>query len=195
VLFLSTNQVFDGWTPNVPAHSPTGPVSEYGKQKARTETALKSHIAHGAPTGILRLAKVVSPRTALLHDWRAALAAGKPIRAFHDMTMAPTPIDAVARAIEALMRDRMAGVFQLTGARDVAYAEVGHHLAERLGADPTLVIQTSVKQAGLPTGVAPAHTTLDSRALQERYGIAVPDAWEVLDRVLAEMDASQPASL
>jgi dTDP-4-dehydrorhamnose reductase len=189
VLFLSTNQVFDGWTPHVRADAATAPVSEYGKQKARTEAALRAWMARGAPVGILRLAKVVSRETALLRDWRAALTAGKPIRAFHDMTMAPAPMDAVARAIAALTGEQAAGVFQLTGPRDVAYTEVGNHLAERLGADPALVVRTTVKESGLPTGIAPAHTTLDSHALQERHGIVVPDAWQVLDRVLGEMDA------
>jgi dTDP-4-dehydrorhamnose reductase len=187
VLFLSTNQVFDGWTPEVAADAPTAPVSEYGRQKARTEAALRAQMSHGSPVGILRLAKVVSPQTALLRDWRAALAAGKSIRAFHDMTMAPTPMEAVASAIVALMADRAAGVFQLTGPRDVRYAEVGQFLAERLHADPALVVRTSVKDASLPAGIGPAHTTLDSSALRQRYGIGVPDAWDVLDAVLSEM--------
>jgi len=185
VLFLSTNQVFDGRTPHVPADAPTAPVSEYGRQKARTEAALRALASQGAPAAILRLAKVISPRTALLRDWTAALAAGKPIRAFHDMTMAPAPIDTVARAIDALLADRASGVFQLTGPRDVAYAEVGRFLAERLHADKALVTSVSVADAGLPKGVAPPHTTLDSSALRERYGIAATNAWETLDAVLA----------
>ena len=41
VLFLSTNQVFDGSVPQMPAGAPYSPVSEYGRQKARTETALR----------------------------------------------------------------------------------------------------------------------------------------------------------
>jgi dTDP-4-dehydrorhamnose reductase len=181
VLFLSTNQVFDGWTPHVPADAPTAPVSEYGRQKARTEAGLRAHLGRGA--AILRLAKVVSPHTALLRDWAAALAAGKAIRAFHDMTMAPAAVDTVAHAVEALMSDRASGIFQLTGPRDVAYADVGRFLAERQGADPALVTPTSVAEAGLPRGVAPANTTLDSSLMRERYGVAVPDAWEVLDEV------------
>jgi dTDP-4-dehydrorhamnose reductase len=182
VLFLSASRVFDGWTPNMRADAPTAPVSEYGKQKARTEAALRAQIAQGAPVGILRLAKVVSPQNSLLNDWVAALAAGEPIQAFHDMTMAPAPMNAVVRAIEALMADRATGVFQLSGPRDVTYGEVGRFLAERLRADPELVVLSSAKEAGLP--IAPAHTTLDSSALRERYGIVVPDAWEVLDAVL-----------
>jgi dTDP-4-dehydrorhamnose reductase len=190
VLFLSTNQVFDGTTPQVAADTPTSPVSEYGHQKARTEMALRAMMARGAPVGILRLAKVVSPRTALLRDWKAALTAGRPIRAFHDMTMAPAPMDALTRAIEALLEERVSGVFQLTGPRDVSYVDVGRFLAARLGADASLVVRTSVSEAGLPAGVGPPHTTLDSSTLRTRYGIQVPDVWDVLDAVLVEMRGS-----
>ena len=39
VLFLSTNQVFDGSTPDVEPDAPTCPSSEYGRQKACVEAA------------------------------------------------------------------------------------------------------------------------------------------------------------
>jgi dTDP-4-dehydrorhamnose reductase len=187
VLFLSTNQVFDGTTPHVPADAPTAPVSEYGRQKARTEAALRALMDRGAPVAILRLAKVVSRETALLRDWTTALAAGRPIRAFHDMTMAPAAVDTVVRAVDALMGERASGIFQLTGPRDLSYARAGHVLAERLRVDPALVTRASVTQAGLPAGVAPPNTTLDSSALRKRYGIVVPDPETVLDGVLRDM--------
>jgi dTDP-4-dehydrorhamnose reductase len=185
VLFLSTNQVFDGSVPHVPADAPTSPVSEYGRQKARTEAALRTLMDQGAPVAILRLAKVITPQTALLRDWSTALAAGKSIRAFHDMTVAPAPVETVTAAIEALLSERTAGVFQLTGPRDVTYVEVARFLATRLGADNSLVTSVGFATAGLPTGAAPPNTTLDSSALRERYGIAVADAWESIGAILS----------
>ena len=185
VLFLSTNQVFDGKTAQMPVDALTAPVSEYGKQKARTEAALVAHMARGAPVAILRLAKVVSPEMALVHGWIDALAAGQPIRAFDDMMMAPTPTALVAEAIAALMRDRARGVSHLTGPRDVSYLEVGRYLAGRLGAAPKLVQASSAAASGQPPGATPRHTTLDSSLMRERYGFAVPDAWAVVDAVMA----------
>jgi dTDP-4-dehydrorhamnose reductase len=184
VLFISSNQVFDGATPKVSADAPTTAVSEYGRQKAQTEAALRAHMARGAPVAILRLAKVVSPQTALLRDWTAALKAKVSIRAFHDMTMAPVAAETVVRAMAALMEARATGIFQLSGPRDVTYVDAGLFLAERLGVAPSLVAHTSHVTAGLPAGAGPPHTTLDSRALAERYGIVVPDAWKVLEGVL-----------
>ena len=61
----------------------------------------------------------------LIGDWSAALLAGRSIRAFNDMTLAPTPTEMVSAAIGALLADHASGVYQLTGPRDVTYAELG----------------------------------------------------------------------
>ena len=183
VLFLSTNQVFDGRLPQVPPDAPYSPVSEYGRQKARTESTLRDYMARGAPVGILRLAKVVSPRMALLQRWIADLAKGEPISPFTDMPFAPTPIASVTSAISSLLSERASGIFQLTGPRDVSYADVGHFLAGKLGVVSSLVRAASARAAGLPEGATPLHTTLDSVALRNRFGIEVPDVWQVIESV------------
>jgi dTDP-4-dehydrorhamnose reductase len=183
VLFLSTNQVFDGRVPQVPPDAPHSPVSEYGRQKARTESALCEYMARGAPIGILRLAKVVSPHMTLLQRWIADLAKGVPISAFTDMTLAPTRIASVTSVISPLLSERPSGIFQLTGPRDVSYADVGHFLAERLGVESSLVQPARARAAGLPAGATPLHTTLDSSALRNRYGFELTDVWQVIESV------------
>jgi dTDP-4-dehydrorhamnose reductase len=183
-LFLSTNQVFDGATAHVAPETPPAPVSAYGHQKARTEAALLRQLERGAPVAILRLAKVVSPGIALLRGWAAALGTGQPIRAFADMMMAPIPIGLVAAAIDGLMRAQATGIFQLSGPLDVSYAEIGRHIADRIGASPGLVEPVTAASAGMPTGSTPRHTTLDSRVLQGRLGIDVPGPWPVIDAAL-----------
>lgn len=181
VLFLSTDKVFDGTRPHVAAETPPNPVSEYGRQKAAAEAAIRTRMTAGAPVAILRLAKVVSPGMPLLRQWIDRLAAGEPVRAFRDMMMAPTPVAVVAAAIEHLLAEPATGIYQLTGPRDVSYSEVADHLARKLGADAALVMPVSAYSAGLPVGATARHTTLDSSALRERFGITVADAWQVID--------------
>jgi dTDP-4-dehydrorhamnose reductase len=183
VLFLSTNRVFDGRVPHVPPNAPHSPVSEYGRQKARTESALSDYIVRGVPMGILRLAKVVSPRTPLFQQWIADLARGKQISAFGDMTLAPTEITLVCSAIGSVLSERASGIFQLTGSRDVSYADVGRFLAGKLGVDSSLVQETSARAAGLPEGTILLHSTLDSSALRDRFGLQAPDVWQVIESV------------
>ncbi len=184
VLFLSTNQVFNGTIPNVGPDAPYCPVTEYGRQKVLVETALRERIEQGAPAAILRLAKVVSKDMPLLCGWIDALAAGKPIHAFYDMTMAPAEISMVTTTISGLMRDRARGIFQLTGPRDLSYFEIGRYVAKTLGADPALVIEDNAADAGLPAGSARAHTTLDSLRLRDTYGISVPDILNIIDSII-----------
>jgi dTDP-4-dehydrorhamnose reductase len=184
VLFLSTDKVFDGTRPQVPAATRPCPVSEYGRQKAAAEAALGERMKQGAPITILRLAKIVSPGMALLCEWRDSLRGGKSIRAFDDMVMAPTPIALVAAAIERLLAEPASGIFQLTGPRDIVYSDVADYLARGAGADPALVERVSAYSAGLPPGSTARHTTLDSSALRERFGIVVPDAREVIDSIV-----------
>src|SRR5579864_3206204 len=183
VLFLSTNQVFDGRTPHERADAPHSPVSEYGRQKARAEAALLRRMDDGAPVAVLRLAKVMSDTMPLLGGWIKDLTAAKPIRAFNDLKLAPTPTDLVCTAIAALLQDRARGIFQLTGSRDVSYADIGCFLAAYLGVDAKLVIQASGREAGLPEGATPPNTTLDSSLLRVHYGLEAPDVWDVVERV------------
>jgi len=191
-LFLSTNQVFDGETPVVPAQAPTSPRSEYGRQKARAEAELLARMARGAPIGILRLARVVSPAMALLRSWAQAIAAGQPIRAFGDMVLSPIPIDLVASTIGALLHAKRGGIFQLSGPCDVTYAQVGRRLAGRLGADPALVEAIAAASSGLPEGSTPRHTTLDCSRLRAELAIEVPGPWDALDEVMSRLAPTLP---
>jgi dTDP-4-dehydrorhamnose reductase len=184
IVFLSTDKVFDGTQPAVPADTPTKPVCEYGRQKAATEAELQQRMAVGKPVAILRLAKVVSPGMPLLKQWMAALAAGQTVRAFGDMMLAPVPVMIVASAIERLIAERTNGIFQLTGPRDVSYAELARYTAHKLDADARLVVTGSATAAGLPAGSTARHTALDTTALRERFGIVVPDVWSVVDELI-----------
>src|ERR1700719_1924198 len=185
VLFLSTNQVFDGRSPHVRAEAAHSPVSEYGRQKARAEAALLGQLEKGAPVAILRLAKVVSDTMPLIGGWIKDLTAATSIRVFHDLKLAPTPTAQGSTAIAALLQDRARGIFQLTGPRDVSYADIGGFLAAYLDADQKLVNETSARAAGLPEGATPLHTTLDSSLMRVHYGLEVPDVWDVVERVVA----------
>jgi dTDP-4-dehydrorhamnose reductase len=183
-VFASSDKVFDGTRPQMPADAPIAPNCEYGRQKAAVEALLRAHMARGADVAILRLSKVVGPDSVLFGDWIAAFRAGRPIRAFTDLMFAPVPVALVVEVVAALLKDRARGIFQLSGPRDISYSAAAHFLAEKRGADRKLIQDISARDGGQPPGAAVPYTSLDSTLLRERYGITVPDAWEVLQGIL-----------
>jgi len=181
VLFPSTNQVFDGSRPQVPAATQLGPVSEYGRQKACTETRLQAMMAAGAPVGILRLAKIVAPGMALLRQWQGALAAGQPIYAFRDMVMAPTPVGVAAAHSER----RYAG--DQLGWRNSGFSREARSV-HPAGPDGTVI---EVRNNPMPDGgVVLIYSDITERKRSEAEIRAARDAAEAAYRDLKAAQAS-----
>jgi dTDP-4-dehydrorhamnose reductase len=186
VLFLSTNQVFDGSRPSVPPEHPLNPRSLYGKLKAEAEERLR---ALGGALAILRLGKVIGPGLALFDTWRGELGAGRPIRAFEDLKLAPVAISKVAHALQALALSRMPGTFHLSCNEEIAFADAARHLALRVGAGPALVISALAADANVPEEERPPHVSLAPSARAEIAGIRCQAARVELDLGLG-FDAS-----
>ena len=119
IVFLSSNLVFDGTRPFVPADAEPCPVTEYGKQKAEVEKILLEELDRVA---IVRLTKVVHRDFPIFKEWLAALRSGSPIRPFSDMPFSPVDLVLVVEELWALSRSFQKGIFQLSGDSDIPYA-------------------------------------------------------------------------
>lgn len=183
-LFMSTDKVFDGGRSMVSADAPTNPVSEYGRQSACVEAALRATMRSGASVAILRMTKVLAPGMPLLCGWAKWLAAGQTIEAADDMVMAPVPVDVAAVAVQCVLAHRVSSIFQLSGPRDITYADAARHIAMRVGAAKSLVRTRSAAALDLPAGATPRHTTLDGGALAAQFGITVGDPLAIIDDVI-----------
>ena len=171
-LFLSTDKVFDGTRPTVPSGTPTAPISEYGRQKAAAEAAL---IALNAPVGVLRLSKVLPRGMPLFVNWDRDLRAGRPVKAFAEMRLAPVPAAIVGTTILDLLERRHTGIRQLSGPRDVSYFDVARFIARCAGVDEGLVERGDT--SNMPAGSLIKHTTLATE-------IPVPDPFDVVEEAL-----------
>lgn len=179
VVFLSTNLVFDGETPNTRADAPLDPRTIYGELKAEVERGLGGEAERFA---IIRLSKVFSPDMPLLANWREALDAGEAVTAFTDYRCAPIDLATTVQAICEVAVGERAGVWQLSPEEDVSYAEIAVEFARRLGADDGLVhAVSSVEKTTLEH--IPRHTTLDASRALEELGLKFPSMPEALDRV------------
>lgn len=176
VLFLSTDKVFDGTRPQRRRTDAPCPLTAYGRQKAAAEAEIL--LLPGA--AVLRLSKVLAPELDLIAGWRADFAAGRSIRPFTDLFLAPVWTGLIARLAGLVFDDGATGVFHCTGAVDRSYADLAARIADRFGFDPALIDpQPTPAAIGAPSARVP-HTTLDMSVEAERWGVAAPDFDETL---------------
>jgi dTDP-4-dehydrorhamnose reductase len=181
VIFLSTNQVFDGSVPHRMEEDPLSPVTEYGRQKARTENLIRKW---GDCAAIVRFAKILGPQTPLFAGWLTALQKGEAIHPFSDMYLAPVPLSCAVSVLRLVIDRRFSGVLQVSGDRDVSYADTAVAAARLWGATADLV--QPVKAGTMEcfrTGL-PAHTTLNMDRLKSRLGIVPPDVGWTIETAL-----------
>jgi len=177
VVFLSTNQVFDG---SMPYRKPTDtmtPITEYGRQKAEVERQISQL---GNCVAIVRLSKVIDSPFPLFSSWVNSMKRGEPILPFADMRMAPVPLNTVISVLRVVADLRFPGVLQLSGEEDVIYAETAYLGARLLGFDEGLVKPINVLESGSYVEPFPANTTLNVDSLKHKLGIVPPDVrWTI----------------
>ena len=182
-VFLSSSAVFDGARPLRPADDPPCPLNDYGRLKAAAEAG----VLHTPGGAVVRLTKVLHPAAPLFCGWRDALIGGGRIQAFSDLRLAPVALDQVVEALILVATSGQAGVFQISGAMDISYADAARHLARRLGLPADRVEAVSAAQAGVPACDRPTHTSMDASRLAA-LGYVPPDPFAVLDRVFSLAD-------
>jgi dTDP-4-dehydrorhamnose reductase len=157
VVMISTNLVFDGMLPSVPATSTRRPACVYGQQKAELEDALR---ALSGPATVLRITKIVESLRQLVAIWSDDLAGGRTIRPFSDLVCAPVTL---TRALDILVhaaKYRASGVFQHSGNRDIDYAEIARALCRNMEVADALIEPVRGANLPLPPVALPRHTTL-----------------------------------
>jgi len=183
VVFLSSNQVFDGSHAFPSITDPVSPVTEYGRQKARAEQAIAGF---GGPSLVLRLTKVLGGNTGLFEQWARILREGKEINPFSDMYMAPVPLAAVLSVLRLAMDRGMRGILHLSGDRDVSYAEIAYLLCERIGADSGLVRPVSWREVRPAGDIFPERTALDGARLRVEFGMFPPESRWVIENTFSD---------
>jgi dTDP-4-dehydrorhamnose reductase len=192
VLLLSTSAVFDCLSPHRRADEPCAPRSAYGRLKAEAETKV---LALGKGASVLRLTKVVRPDTGILADWIETLKAGRSVAAFDDHAFCPLPLAAVIAALVAVVESKEDGMFQVSGAQDISYAEAASHLAARLHLPRGRVSTAHAASGGITAEETTPFTSLDTARLTAMNGFVPPAACDVLDAVYGPALASARAAM
>ena len=173
IVFFSSNQVFDGSRPFPPVTEPVSPVTEYGRQKAKAESAITGL---GGQSLILRMTKVLGGRQALFEQWAAAIRQGQDISPFSDMYMAPVPVTTVLSVLRLAVDKRTTGILHVSGDRDISYADIARMLAEKIGIKDAGIKPVSWRVARPSGEPFPIRTALDTTRLRLEFGIFAPES-------------------
>lgn len=172
VVFLSSNTVFDGNTPDPDEASPPSPGNAYGRQKARAEAGLRAIRGADRRLAVVRLSKVLVPDAGVPGTFRRKLEAGQTCDAFDDLLLCPVSATFVVNGLRIVAMRREAGIFHLSGAATLSYADFARELARQFGWDPALVRATS--GGALP--FRPRFPALGMGRTRERLGVAPESA-------------------
>jgi dTDP-4-dehydrorhamnose reductase len=173
IIFLSSNQVFDGEKPYRKPTEATCPKNEYGRQKAVFEEKLLAVKS----ASVLRLTKIVASPLPMLVHWEIALKKGEKVEAFDDLRFAPLPLAPVLTALADMGVHKRSGIFHLSGTHDISYYQIARALAEKLGVDTSLVSGISASTKGILPQFLPRYGTLESSAFS---GVAIPDPRNII---------------
>jgi len=136
VVYVSTEQVFNGNDDRYFENSPVSPRTVYGSTKAAAE-----EIVLAAGGAVVRLPLLLGGRVSpsrLGADCAvvAAAVAGKRLNLFTDEIRCPVHVDFVAPMLWKIARARLGGVFHLAGANAVSRYELGVQACLAAGVEP-----------------------------------------------------------
>jgi dTDP-4-dehydrorhamnose reductase len=174
VTFISTNSVFGGERPWPREDDPHAPGIAYARQKHEAEEAIRAaarRLKAEDLLGIVRLTKILGPETSPLPAWFAAWKRGQPVQPFSDLIFAPMSVPFVGEGLAVIGEKRVPGALHLSGAENVSYVDLARVLAERLGADPRLVVPTTATEKGVHIAFKPRYSGLDMTRTTERTGL------------------------
>ena len=182
LLFLSTDYVFDGTrTTPYATDDPRSPRSVYGQSKADAETQITGILPDCC---ILRTSWLFGSGGKCFPDTILKLAASRPqLEVVGDQRGSPTYSVDLARASIQLCRQAASGIVHVTNRGECSWYEFAHEIIARAGVD-TVVRETTSDKFARPAK-RPKYSVLSPESLR-KYGIAMPDWQDALQRYLAE---------
>lgn len=166
LIHLSTDQVYDGTGPHVETR--TAPVNVYAITKLAGEM-----FAERLRATVLRVnfvGRSHSPSCTSLTDWLVeSFQQGREITLFDDVFFSPLHVTSLSVAIERVVVQRLAGIFNLGARGGLSKAEFGMRLAKRLALSTAHVTIGSVNSAPL-TARRPHDMVMDSSRFELAFG-------------------------
>ncbi len=129
VVLISSGAVFSGRSQRPTEESACDPETEYGRQKAALEDSVLAYEG----TRIVRFSKVLSSSNGLWSQWMQDIRAGKTIRAFENMTLAPLRTSVAVSAILRQLQIPSGRIVHVSPPDEITYTEAVRLLAHEMG--------------------------------------------------------------
>jgi dTDP-4-dehydrorhamnose reductase len=132
--FVSTNTVFEKKNPQN-EYAKKNPKFEYSIMKNITEERLISYVKKNKLKkyfSILRLTKNVNKNTEPFNIWIKSLKKNKKVRCFEDLFFAPIRFKDSAQTLLKIAKNKIHGIFHLSGAKDLNYYEFAKLLSKKI---------------------------------------------------------------
>lgn len=131
LLFLSSDQVFDGRQGRYVETDRINPINYYGETKAAAEQVVLANPRHTVVRLALTAGTSSTGDRSFVEDMRRSAGRGHRLTLFTDEFRNPVPAGIVARAIWELIAQQQSGLYHLGGAERLSRMEIGEALAMR----------------------------------------------------------------
>lgn len=172
IIFLSSNAVFDGTIAYQEEDGKCSPSTEYGRQKVSVEKELTALSGGSGSIAVIRLSKVLTARSGIAAEFIKRFNIGETCQALDDIRISPVSIPYVLKTLIAVAETKWSGIFHLSGAEEMTYAEFARRLAVYFGANQNLAKPLSSKVAGVNALFRPEHPALGMKRTSELIGVA-----------------------
>jgi dTDP-4-dehydrorhamnose reductase len=139
IIFLSSDQVFDGKKGNYTELDEPNPVNSYGLFKLQVEKYLMNNLDNYL---ILRLSKTYSTNIAdggMFADILGAFRKGGPVKAAYNLIFNPTDVKYVCQRIYQLIHMNIKGLYHLANKAVMSRYEFAYRIAKEHNFDPALI--------------------------------------------------------
>lgn len=145
MVFISSEQVFDGRGGPYAEDAPVSPINVYGQTKAEAERHVLSRPQHVVVRLALTYGHSRSRNRAFNEEWEQRWRQGETLRLFTDEYRCPIPAPVAARALWILAAEPAAkGVYHLAGAERLSRWDIGRLLAQRIPGALSLIQPASL---------------------------------------------------
>jgi dTDP-4-dehydrorhamnose reductase len=182
VLYVSTEQVFDGTATRYFESSPVAPRTVYGATKAAAEELVLAGGGAVVRLPLLLGGRVSPSRMGADSAVVAAAARGQRLKLFTDEIRCPVHVDFVAPVLWRIARERLGGVFHLAGGSAVSRFELGVQACLAAGVEPHFDPSLASEFQGPPRSLS---LVLDCQRAIKELGWKPPDLRQSLARTFS----------